>query len=82
MLQEDVRDCAQMPRRYRLLMRCHNCMRESAKVIDFGDDEDAPADVDELMESVAISQIRYHCADCDSAIGTIVGVNQSKGRRV
>jgi len=82
MLQHDVHDCMPPPRRFRLLMRCYNCMGESAKVIDFGDDEDAPADIEELMESVAVNQIRFQCTECESAIGTIIGVSQSKGRRV
>lgn len=81
MLQHDVHDCMPPPRRFRLLMRCHNCRKETPKVIDFGDDEDAPSDVDELLESAALSRIRYQCSECESAIGTIISVSQSKGRR-
>lgn len=81
MLQENSYHCGAAPRRFRLLMRCHNCRKETPKVIDFGDDEDAPSDVDELLESAALSRIRYQCSECESAIGTIIGVSQSKGRR-
>lgn len=81
MLQGNVQECAPLPRRYRLMMRCWNCMKESARVIDFGDDEEAPADIGELVESAAFGRIRYRCTNCDSAIGTVISVKQSKGGR-
>lgn len=76
-----VESCGPLTRRFRLQMRCHNCLRESSKVLEFPDHDDAPMDVDELMECVTMDRLRYRCTQCDSAIGIIVSISQSNRRR-
>lgn len=62
--------------RFKLHLQCENCRRNSAVLLDVPEDDDAPRDVDELMDSVFLQAQRFECAVCESFIGTIVGVNQ------
>ncbi|MBB3234400.1 hypothetical protein FHS20_001240 [Phyllobacterium endophyticum] len=57
---------------FALHVRCVNCIRESVKEI-FGG-QGGPSDVDELIESGLIEQVRFECVHCESAIGQLVAI--------
>lgn len=62
--------------RFQLLQRCHNCERNQSRILDVPDVEDAPSDIDELMESAFLQSQRFKCRECEGFIGTIVAVKQ------
>ncbi|MNU09306.1 hypothetical protein D3C72_2557980 [compost metagenome] len=44
------------------------------------DADDAPGDVEELLESAVLQQFRFECVDCGSAIASLVGANVIRQR--
>ncbi len=62
--------------RFKLHLQCENCRRTRAVILDVPEADDAPRDVDELMDSAFLQQQRFDCLVCESGIGTIVGVNR------
>ncbi len=65
------------PRLFTLHIRCDNCMRESAQSVEVPPVDDAPCDVDELVESGFISTLRFNCV-CSGLVGQIIGVSQER----
>lgn len=62
--------------RFKLHLQCENCRRNSAHVLDVPEADEAPRDIDELLESAFLQAQVFLCTVCESAIGTIVGVNR------
>lgn len=63
-------------RSFRLFIRCENCLRETAKVLDVPPGDDAPEDADDLIESGFLSNLSFCCGHCDSPIGRLFAINQ------
>lgn len=59
---------------YKLHYRCHNCQRNMFKRLDVPDVDDAPGDVDELLDSALLQNLRFNCSVCESAIGRLIAV--------
>lgn len=59
---------------FKLHYRCANCQRNVFKRLDVPDVDDAPYDVEELMESAFLQRQRYFCDGCESFIGSLVAV--------
>lgn len=59
---------------FELHIRCENCARESLRVLEVPDVDNAPRDVEELVESGLLSGLRYCCAKCESLIGRLFAV--------
>ncbi|MBA4797047.1 MAG: hypothetical protein H2043_06565 [Rhizobiales bacterium] len=65
---------------FELHIRCENCARESVRVLEVPDVDDAPQDVEDLAESGLLSGIRYCCAKCEGLIGRLFAVMPLQGR--
>lgn len=61
-------------RTYELSIRCENCYRETAKSVEVPRVDDAPADVDEFLESAVLGNLHFKCAYCESRIGMLTHV--------
>lgn len=61
-------------RAYELSIRCENCYRETARVIEVPRVDDAPSDVDEFLESAILGNLTFKCQHCDSRIGMLTHV--------
>ncbi|MCO4316312.1 hypothetical protein M8997_003880 [Phyllobacterium sp. 21LDTY02-6] len=61
---------------FALHIRCSNCLKESVQEI-FGG-QSGPSDVEELIESGLIGQVRYSCVHCESAIGQLVAITEGE----
>lgn len=61
---------------FKLHYRCHNCQQNVFKRLDSPDVDDAPYDVEDLLESALLQNQRYHCTVCEGAIGTLIGVTR------
>lgn len=59
---------------FKLHYRCSNCQRNVFKRLDVPDEEDAPYDVEELLDSAFLQGVRATCEGCESFIGRIVAV--------
>lgn len=59
---------------FKLHYRCHNCERNVFKRLDVPDVDDAPYDIEELLESAFMQRQRYFCDSCESFIGRLVAV--------
>jgi hypothetical protein len=57
--------------RFRLHLRCFNCECDAFKTIAV---PRSIQDADELIESGLLDRVKFHCAECESAIGQIMGV--------
>ena len=68
--------------RFKLMLRCHNCERNIACVLDVPDADEAPRDIDELMESSLLQSQRFQCQECESSIGTIIAIKQWREREL
>jgi hypothetical protein len=65
------------PRFLTLHARCDNCLREAVRTIEVPPVDDAPCDVEELMESGFLGTLSFHCA-CSGRVGQIIGVGQER----
>lgn len=61
--------------RFRLHLRCDNCLREQAKTISVPEVDDAPTDVEELLESAFIHQHWATC-HCGEVVTGLVAVTK------
>lgn len=59
---------------FKLHYRCTNCERNVFKRLDVPDVDDAPYDVEELLDSAFLQNARYFCDGCESFIGQIIAV--------
>lgn len=59
---------------FTLHIRCENCMRDSAKVVEVPCGDHAPRDPDELMDSAFLESIPFRCRHCDSVIGRLTAI--------
>ncbi|RVL61042.1 hypothetical protein [Sinorhizobium meliloti] len=66
-----------MPRVFTLHIRCDNCLRESSRTVEVPAVDDAPCDVDELMESGFLGALRFNCV-CAGVVGQIIGISQER----
>jgi hypothetical protein len=66
--------------RFRLHLRCDFCLIDSERVIDVPAVEDAPEDIDSLIESGFLGRQRFQCSKCESPIATLVGATQFRRR--
>ncbi|ADH91765.1 conserved hypothetical protein [Ancylobacter novellus DSM 506] len=61
---------------FKMVIRCHNCRKDVVQRLDVPAAEDAPTCVDELVESGALSQLRFHCPRCEGMIGSVRAVSE------
>lgn len=61
---------------FELVIRCDNCMRESVRRLNVPDVDDAPSDVDELLDSALLAHIGYGCMRCHGVIGQVTGIRK------
>ncbi len=66
---------SRLPVKFILHMQCENCMRNVSFELVSPAEDDAPTDIDELLDSQFLAEQRFKCRECDSAIGVLVGVN-------
>ncbi|TRC78548.1 hypothetical protein FJV80_24720 [Mesorhizobium sp. WSM4310] len=60
---------------FTLHVRCTNCLRESVLPIEIPDEEGAPANADDLVESGCLDRIRFQCGPCESVIAQLIGIS-------
>lgn len=66
-------------REFELQIRCENCMRESSRRVSVPGVDDAPADVDELIDSAFLANLKFCCLQCKGMIGRLVGASFCRG---
>lgn len=59
---------------FKLYLRCTNCRKDSAHMLAVPQVDDAPSDVDELVDSSILRTQCFLCDRCDSPIATLVAV--------
>lgn len=60
--------------RFRIHVRCENCTKEASSILDVPNVEDAPGDIEELLDSAFLAQQRFVCRGCETPIGIIAGI--------
>lgn len=65
------------PKFFTLHIRCDNCLRESSRTVEVPAVDDAPCDVDELVESGFLGELRFNCV-CAGLVGQIIGISQER----
>jgi hypothetical protein len=60
-------------RSFKLHLRCTNCLKPAVRLLDVPEAEDAPRDVEELMDSAVLGRLSFTCK-CGNVIGQIVSV--------
>lgn len=60
---------------FELHLRCENCMRESRKVVNVPNVDDAPCDPEDLIDSAFLQSIPYSCRHCHGSIGKLFRIN-------
>lgn len=63
---------------FRLGIVCPNCRAHSERRLDVPDVEDAPSDVQELLDSAFLQQQRFACQHCEGMVGVVRLVEQWK----
>lgn len=69
-----------MPVAFKVYVRCTNCQRDYGNLLCPPDVEDAPTDIDELLESNFLQSQRFVCETCESAIAEVTGVKIIQSR--
>lgn len=64
--------------RFTMRLRCHNCHHMTKRVIESPDLEDAPANVEELLESAWLQRQNFGCSECENTIATLIAVKQEE----
>ncbi len=59
---------------FKVYVRCLNCQKDYGTTLQPPEADDAPTDIDELLESNFLSSQRFKCGDCESPIATVTGV--------
>ena len=71
-----MRLTSEFARTFELHIRCESCLKESVCEVNVPAVPDAPADVDELVESSYLSSLAYCCGRCEGVIGRLFAVNR------
>ena len=61
---------------FKLHIQCQNCMDRSVRRIDVPEDDEAPRDEDEFLESAYLKSIRFTCRRCDGGIWALVALSK------
>lgn len=61
---------------FKVYVRCMNCQKDYGCRIEPPDADDAPVDIDELLESNFLQSQRFICQDCECPIGNVTGVKE------
>lgn len=61
---------------FTLRLRCHHCLKITCRPLLSPDLEDAPSDINELLESAWLQRQTFACAQCENPIATLVSVRQ------
>lgn len=61
---------------FKVYIHCANCEKTYGSLLDPPDAEDAPQDIDELLDSNFLRGQNFVCDECESAIGVITGVKE------
>ena len=67
---------------FKVYVRCPNCQKDYGCKLEPPEADDAPADIDELLESNFLQSQRFECRGCGSVIGAITGVKLLRGGSV
>jgi hypothetical protein len=62
--------------RFKVHVRCDNCLRDDSHVLDVPDADEAPTSVDDLAESAFLERQRFTCSRCEYPIGLVTGIAQ------
>lgn len=62
--------------RFRVNVLCANCQRTNVHDLAVPDAEDAPDDIDSLVESAFLQRRRFVCPKCESSIGLVAAIRQ------
>lgn len=62
--------------RFRVHVRCEHCTRDTTKILDVPNVDDAPSDIEELLESAFLMSQSFVCRGCDTPIGIIASISQ------
>ena len=62
--------------RFALRFRCANCRKLMTREVISPNHSDAPADVEELLESNLLNRQLYPCEECENPISVLIGVRQ------
>ena len=63
--------------RFRVNVLCANCQRTNVHDLTVPDVEDAPEDIDSLVESAFLQRQRFTCPKCESSIGLVAAIRQA-----
>ena len=59
-----------------LHVQCTNCLEKASRDVKVPRVDEAPADVDELLESAFLQNQKFVCRHCDNPIGKLIAVSQ------
>lgn len=68
----------QIAARFKLKVRCLNCKADTSHSLAVPSADDAPTDVDGLLDSQFLRDQKFTCRSCEAPIGIIVGVSQEE----
>lgn len=60
--------------RFRLHLRCEQCVTECKRILDVPLADDAPTDIEDLLESAFLQRQSFVCSVCECPIGVIAAV--------
>jgi hypothetical protein len=67
---------------FKVYVRCANCQRDYGCQLEPPEADDAPSDIDELLESNFLQVQRFVCRDCECPIGAVTGVKLLRNNEV
>lgn len=64
------------PPSFTLHIRCTNCLAETSREVSVPDAEDAPREVDDLLDSNFLASLQFCCRRCKGNIGQLFAANK------
>ena len=62
--------------RFAIHLMCTNCLRRKVQTLVVPAVDDAPTCVEELVDSQALTSMKFSCQACESVIGQIIAIKQ------
>ncbi|MBD3845965.1 hypothetical protein IED13_09670 [Bosea sp. SSUT16] len=67
---------------FKVYVHCPNCQKDYGSFLEPPEADDAPQDIDELLESNFLRDQKFLCQECESPIGIVTGVKELRNEQL
>lgn len=67
---------------FKVYVHCANCQKNYGTRLEPPEAEDAPQDIDELLDSTFLREQKFTCRECESTIGIITDIKELRNEQL